>query len=874
MKHDHTGSALKPSEKLVPVPDPVPAEARSHIVLVLGMHRSGTSVLTRGLSVLGIDLGDKLMPPAAGNNEKGFFEDMEVVDLNERLLAQMGRQWHSLEPIEASVLEGPDLFDLRVEATALLNSRLSRHSLFGLKDPRMSVLMPFWHCVLDNIDADVSYVLALRNPLASAQSLRVRDGISLEKGVALWGTHMLHAARASESGRRVIVSFDDLLNRPMIELNRVATALGLAPVRPVDPKLNAYLDNFLETELRHYSLGEKELGRSGRAMAIVTSLYGRLIEAASTSDPQQPAKARIKLNDIASRFEDLRPLFRALDAAEADKASLHTRIMGLSEQLASLKTAHDAACEQRDEATLQYKALSGRAEELETQHGIVQAAHDAACEQRDDALSNLKSSLERFASAQEAEAALQCQLASEVLQREEVEARLSQDQASFAQQTSEWQAELQSLHAQLGAQLSLIDTLQVSLEDEAARTADQIAENGSLRLRLNTLEGTLVVLSAQLEEAGEANGPSGDANQKLPARRGQVPVSSGEHQSETIRHLQETLLKAQADIRAYQTSTSWKLTAPMRGMRRLVTGRGLKDADTRPQRPPAPVSAMLWKTALGKVARHAPKLPPAAAPELRAERGQPPPGPAWLGVAIHAFYPDLLDDILARLALTEIPVKLYVTAPLHAAHCVRSKLEAQAHPFSLFQTDNRGRDIAPFLVSLSALVRDGAPLLLKIHTKASEHLANGARWRQHLLDTLLSGGAPERALEAFSQDPALGLLAPDGHVLAFDDFLGTNAAPVTNLMHRLGIRQSDSEDVGFVAGSMFYARPIVFDRLIKSGLSAHDFSMERGEKDGTLAHAAERVVGLLVKQSGLRLSEISAPETPARPLRSGMYQFV
>lgn len=62
------------------------------LVVVLGMHRSGTSVLARGLQVLGVELGERLLPPAA-DNPRGFWEDLDVIGIDERVLAALSRDW-------------------------------------------------------------------------------------------------------------------------------------------------------------------------------------------------------------------------------------------------------------------------------------------------------------------------------------------------------------------------------------------------------------------------------------------------------------------------------------------------------------------------------------------------------------------------------------------------------------------------------------------------------------------------------------------------------------------------------------------------------------------------------------------------------------
>ncbi len=70
-------------------------------ILVLGMHRSGTSALTRVLNLLGAELGSRLMPAVSGNNENGFWENQDAVDIHEALLSDLGRNWHDIREMPA-----------------------------------------------------------------------------------------------------------------------------------------------------------------------------------------------------------------------------------------------------------------------------------------------------------------------------------------------------------------------------------------------------------------------------------------------------------------------------------------------------------------------------------------------------------------------------------------------------------------------------------------------------------------------------------------------------------------------------------------------------------------------------------------------------
>ena len=118
------------------------------MIVVLGMHRSGTSAITRGLQVLGVGLGDDLLP-AQKDNQKGFWEDTDLNKINEELLHALGADWHTLRPISANDLAGPDIHDFHNRALDIVRRRCRENTIFGFKDPRTAVLLPFWRGVFD-----------------------------------------------------------------------------------------------------------------------------------------------------------------------------------------------------------------------------------------------------------------------------------------------------------------------------------------------------------------------------------------------------------------------------------------------------------------------------------------------------------------------------------------------------------------------------------------------------------------------------------------------------------------------------------------------------------------------------------------------------
>lgn len=220
------------------------------LVVVLGMHRSGTSAIARALPVLGVDLGEHLMPAAVGNNEKGFFEDLDVGALNLDLLSACDREWSDLAPIPDKIFLEERFATLKSRAVELLREKLKGRALLGLKDPRLPILLPFWLAVFEQVKVRVAYVIALRNPLAVARSLARRDQFSPEKSHYLWLHHILPCVLLSAGASRVVVDYDRLIDAPAQQIGNMARALGLESC--VDEgRLAEYQNEFLEERLRH-----------------------------------------------------------------------------------------------------------------------------------------------------------------------------------------------------------------------------------------------------------------------------------------------------------------------------------------------------------------------------------------------------------------------------------------------------------------------------------------------------------------------------------------------------------------------------------------------------------------------------------------------
>ncbi|NKN32746.1 rhamnan synthesis F family protein [Marichromatium bheemlicum] len=222
------------------------------IVVVLGMHRSGTSAITRGLETMRVALGDNLLPTAA-DNSKGFWEDLDIIQLNDEMLQAIGQEWHSLRPLQTSDLERLREQGFVTRARQLLISKTEACQCFGFKDPRTAKLLPIWSEVLDTPAFEARYIVALRNPISVVASLVRRDGFDEEKSYLLWVVHVLTILGHANRYPAIAVDYDSLLQEPRQQLARVADWLG----EPIDTlELELYCQEFLETGLRHYHVDQ------------------------------------------------------------------------------------------------------------------------------------------------------------------------------------------------------------------------------------------------------------------------------------------------------------------------------------------------------------------------------------------------------------------------------------------------------------------------------------------------------------------------------------------------------------------------------------------------------------------------------------------
>ena len=305
---------------------PQAAASRRPAYLVLGMHRSGTSAVTQLLGLAGAQLPAHVMP-GDEHNAKGYFEPWRIALFNDERLRAAGGAWDDVFGFPYRPLPRRDDRKWLVRAEARFEEDYGEVSFPLVKDPRITVLMPFWRTVFDDLKLDLRCVIPVRHPLAVAGSLARRDGFPPQKSVLLWASYMLAAEAYTRDLPRAFVDYDALLTDWRAEAARIEAAHG-APLPKLTARAGKAIDRFLTPELRHNQARDAmtDLGWAGElAQAVLDWFQAAAADRAPGPDALEPAAAALesKRQDIGSLVS---PAACELDAMRSELREVRAKL--------------------------------------------------------------------------------------------------------------------------------------------------------------------------------------------------------------------------------------------------------------------------------------------------------------------------------------------------------------------------------------------------------------------------------------------------------------------------------------------------------------------------------------------------------------------
>lgn len=236
-----------------------------------------------------------------------------------------------------------------------------------------------------------------------------------------------------------------------------------------------------------------------------------------------------------------------------------------------------------------------------------------------------------------------------------------------------------------------------------------------------------------------------------------------------------------------------------------------------------------------------------------------------VAVIIHAFYIDILEELLKKLHTIPVPFDLGVTVVNRrdmstVERLIQDEGITQCKNRYIRYVENRGRDMAPFILAWRDIV-ERYDFICKLHTKKSLYTGNEKRsWREDLLSGLVgSRDIVEYNLHTLCHDNEVGVIYSDSmfHIPYWGYTRLSNKASLDTVQEKLGIHFDIDQYLDFPAGSMFWFRVKALQQLFISGITINDFPPEKGQIDGTLAHAIERSINYIARYNNFTFLEIN-----------------
>lgn len=479
---------------------PQAAAPDNQALLVLGVHRSGTSALLGVTKILGAAAANEQahpgMQPAAGIIDSG-----RIACLDDSLLAQGEQTWANWQPL-SPIQGGPDL---SAQAQSILHDRFGQADVVVLNDPRLCRLVPFWTRMIQKSNRQPFYMLTTRNPLEVAQSLQASNNFRLSHGLLIWMTYVLEAEASTRGKPRTFTDFDLLLNAPSAVVGKGYKLLK----RPLPADIDAQVEkisSFLTHDLHHQRVdGVDDLPPLIRGVYQVIDSWAR--------DGEDPADY--------PRLDRALQLYRHFAVLSQDTDVILAALHMLDEDTPLDQRIADADALEKPQIVEKYKALLRANAALDAALQTAYSELPGQIRKRDKELGVLG---RLFADLRETNEALQAQ-------SDRNEARIAK--------------------------------LAVEAEAQHATRADLEAKVRAGDKRAGKLE-------AQVSEAqGKQKWLEGEADE-LHALVAKVENERARLQDEnTALHTQ--LAEVEAERHALMTSSSWRLTGPLRAAKRLFT---------------------------------------------------------------------------------------------------------------------------------------------------------------------------------------------------------------------------------------------------------------------------------------------------------------
>ncbi len=381
-------------------------------IIITGMHRSGTSLLAEALHSCGLAVAEKLIAPDPAVNPRGFWEDEQIVQINEDIFSAIDSSWFDIKPLPSHWWQLDELNNLRTRAKDHLAASYDNKNPVLIKDPRLSRLLPFWLPLFTQINFDVHVITVTRHPSEVARSLAARDSLPETYGHLLWLRYTRELIALSKEQAMSTVDYNDVLQEPQQVVTDLLSRVELD--QPDVPDLVDIADNNLRhhkvensvaaSEIERYAadvyqrlLGQDHLEEFDIQLPDLSDLGELLSELAQGLVDKAGQSVRIgelhssAQNTVAIRDQQLQETQKALE----ETGDLYKKsVTAISEKDQSLSELADEAEKARQVITEREQQLAATQSELEKTSNLYQTAV-STIEDKDASLAELVAEVEQ-----------------------------------------------------------------------------------------------------------------------------------------------------------------------------------------------------------------------------------------------------------------------------------------------------------------------------------------------------------------------------------------------------------------------------------------------------------------------------------------------
>jgi hypothetical protein len=453
------------------------ADDRRTALIVLGMHRSGTSAISGVLSLLGIAAPRSLMVPTP-DNPKGYWESTALMTVHDRILRSAGSNWHDWGKFNPGWIDSPVSGQLIDQLAAAIESEFGDAPIFLVKDPRMCRLMPVWRVVLDRLGIDAKVILQTRKPLEVSLSLQTRNGFGPMRAQALWLRHVLEAEKGTRSMVRSFTTYSELMEDWRGVVASIGHDLGLAWPR-WSPATEAEVDGYLAEDLRHNRRDDRDVRASG---GLQDDWVQQAYDIVSGEGSKESKEARERLDRIRHDFDA---------SCSAYLPVVHEIEARLEEEKAALSGERQVAADSLAEA-------NGRLEESEARIAALEKENRVLGEDNASLARSAKELEQQATAAAERISGLERQLADECLRNEEFQDLIDASREDASSALARHEDEMEALRSLKAVES---DRFQGRIASMQASIEARFSETKKLTEMVLSLESSVEVLSSELEAA-------------------------------------------------------------------------------------------------------------------------------------------------------------------------------------------------------------------------------------------------------------------------------------------------------------------------------------------------------------------------------------